>query len=193
MRQIRLYFSNVQPDEPGFSLMGGADFGCAIDERNSRLADDIAEALRKAGYTEAMLVLDGDDDAALAQSKARSISNIAKPYADALAALIQHCPAYIEPLRWQQAVEDGRRFVAQWGEQAAVLGWTEGDLFGPHEPPAEPPPSYRRLSRRDCIGLVWLLQGAPVVALTAASATIKSPSGGLRVVRKAGPCSSTGG
>jgi hypothetical protein len=138
-----------------------------------------------------MLVLDGDDDAALAQSEACSISNIAKPYADALAALIRHCPAYIEPLRWKQAAEDGRRFVAQWGEQAAMLGWTEGDLFGPHEPPAEPHPSYSRLSRRDCIGLVWLLQGAPVVALTAASAMIKSPSGGLRVVRKAGPRSGT--
>jgi hypothetical protein len=29
------------------------------------------------------------------------------------------------------------------------------------------------------VGLVWLLQGWPVVALTAASATIKNPRGAL--------------
>jgi hypothetical protein len=96
------------------------------------------------------------------------------PYARAIATLRERCPGYVEEERWRQAVEDGRRFLAHWGEQAAALGWTEGDLFGLHEPPAEPHPSYQRLSRRDCIGLVWLLQGAPVVALTADAAAIET-------------------
>jgi hypothetical protein len=68
-----------------------------------------------------------------------------------------------EAERWQQCLADAERFLAQWGEQAAALGWTERDLFGLHEPPAKRHPSYQRLSRRDCIGLVWLLQGAPVM------------------------------
>jgi len=29
--------------------------------------------------------------------------------------VLEHrCPAHVEPDRWQQAVEDGRRFLAQW-------------------------------------------------------------------------------
>jgi hypothetical protein len=34
-------------------------------------------------------------------------------------------------------------------------------------------PSYRRLSRHDQTGLIWLLQGRPVVALTEAAAAIQ--------------------
>jgi hypothetical protein len=104
------------------------------------------------------------------------------PFAAALTALERHCPAYIEADHWQQAVEDGRRFLTQWGEQAAALGWTERDLFGLHEPPAEPHPSYQRLSRRDCIGLVWLLRGAPLVALTADAAAVETADRTSRLI-----------
>src|SRR5262249_44217882 len=38
-------------------------------------------------------------------------------------------------------------------------------------------PSYRRLSRYDETGLIWLLQGRPVVMLTAATAAIENPTG----------------
>ena len=89
-------------------------------------------------------------------------------YARAIATLRERCPDYVEEERRRQCIPDAEGFIAGWGEQAAALGWTERDLFGLHESPAKPHPSYRRLSRRDCIGLVWLLQGAPVVALTAA-------------------------
>jgi hypothetical protein len=95
-------------------------------------------------------------------------------YARAFAMLRERCPDYVEEQRWRQCIADAEGFLTQWGEQAAALGWTEGDLFGLHEPPAEPPPSYQRLSRRDRIGLVWLLQGAPVVALTADAAAVET-------------------
>ena len=72
-----------------------------------------------------------------------------KSFAEALAALEAECPAYIDGKRWQQCVEDGRRFLTVWGEQAQALGWTAEELFGLHEPPAMPHPSYRRLSRYD--------------------------------------------
>jgi hypothetical protein len=50
-------------------------------------------------------------------------------------------------------------------------------LFGLHTPPERPHPSYRRLSRYDETGLVWLLQGRPVVALTEATAAIQGSTG----------------
>jgi hypothetical protein len=88
-------------------------------------------------------------------------------------------PALVPIERWQRCVEDGRAFLHQWGEQAQAMGWTSADLFGLHTPPANPHPSYSRLSRYGCTGLVWLLQGRPVVALTADTAAIENPTGSI--------------
>ena len=98
--------------------------------------------------------------------------------------LQSRCPTHIPVARWQTAIEDGRRFLARWGEQAEALGWTAKDLFGLHEPTEKSHPSYRRLSRYDKTGLIWLLAGRPVVALTATTAAIKSPSGAMTVYRR---------
>jgi hypothetical protein len=94
------------------------------------------------------------------------------------------CPDYVPLDRWQQCVEDGRRFLAKWGGQAEALGWSSADLFGLHTPPEQPHPSYRRLSRYDCTGLCWLLDGRPVVALTEATAAIENPTGSITVYRR---------
>src|SRR5262245_241144 len=92
-------------------------------------------------------------------------------------ALETHCPDRVPVDRWQRCVEDGRRFLARWGDQAEALGWTARDLFGLHQPPAPQHPSYSRLSRYDETGLIWLLQGREVVALTEATAAIQNPAG----------------
>ena len=101
-----------------------------------------------------------------------------------LSALEARCPNLVPVGRWQVAVEDGRRFLARWGEQAEALGWTARDLFGLHQPPAPPHPSYSRLSRYDETGLIWLLQGREVVALTEATAAIQNPTGAITVYRR---------
>jgi len=94
-------------------------------------------------------------------------------------------PAYVPEDRWQQCIADSRTFLAMFGEQAQSLGWTSADLFGLHTPPEKPRPSYRRLSRYDCTGLCWLLEGRSVVALTADTATIRNPAtGSVTVYRK---------
>jgi len=98
--------------------------------------------------------------------------------------LEQRCPDHVPVERWQQAVEDGRRFLARWGSQAEALGWTSADLFGLHTPPEQPHWSYSRLSRYDAIGLCWLLQGRPVVALTETTAAIMNPTSNVTVYRK---------
>ena len=105
-------------------------------------------------------------------------------YAHVFAVLCECCPNHVDPARWQCVVEDGRRFLAQWGEQADAMGWTARDMFGLHDVPANPHPTYQRLSRYDCTGLIWLLQGCPVVALTEATAAIRMPSGNVTTYRK---------
>ena len=94
-----------------------------------------------------------------------------------LGELERRCPAWVDTADWQRTIEDGRRFVTRWGEQAEVLGWTPTDLFGLHMPPTKPASNYRRLSRYDETGLIWLLHRRPVIALTKTAATILAPTG----------------
>jgi hypothetical protein len=93
-------------------------------------------------------------------------------------------PALVPVERWRQCIEDGRRFLAKWATQAEALGWTPADLFGLHDPPEQPHHSYSRLSRYDCAELCWLLQGRPVVALTADTAAIENPTGAITTYRR---------
>jgi hypothetical protein len=101
-------------------------------------------------------------------------------------ALLQTRPAALVPIeRWRQCVEDGKRFLAKWGEQAQALNWGSADLFGLHTPPEQPHPSYwNRLGRYDQTGLIWLLQGRPVVVLTADTAAIENANGTITTYRK---------
>jgi hypothetical protein len=101
-----------------------------------------------------------------------------------LSALEARCPDLVPDAHWQQAIEDGRAFLAKWGRQAEALCWTARDLFGLHQPPAKPHPSYSRLSRYDETGLIWLLQGREVVALTETTASIRSAAGNITICRK---------
>jgi hypothetical protein len=98
-----------------------------------------------------------------------------------LTTLESRCPELVVPERWQQTVVDAQRFLARWDEQAHALGWTAKDL---QTPPEKPHPSYSRLSRYDEIGLIWLLRGREVVALTEATAAIQNPTGAITIYRR---------
>ena len=54
------------------------------------------------------------------------------------------------------------------------LGCTAHDLFGLHPVPQKPTPNYQRLSRYDETGLIWLLEGREVIALTGDTAAIRA-------------------
>ena len=105
-------------------------------------------------------------------------------YGRVVAAFEAGCPDLVPAERWRQAVEDGHAFLARWADQAEALGWSPRDLFALHKPPAKPHPSYSRLSRYDETGLVWLLKGREVVALTEATASIKGTTGNITIYRK---------
>jgi hypothetical protein len=100
------------------------------------------------------------------------------------AALEARCPDHVPVERWQHAIDDGRVFLARWGDQAEALGWSAKDLFGLQTPPEKPHPSYRRLSRYDETGLIWLLCGREAVALTEATAAIQNPTGAITIYRR---------
>jgi hypothetical protein len=101
-----------------------------------------------------------------------------------LSTLEARCPDRVPTDRWQQAIEDGKTFLAQWGDQAQALGWTAKDLFGLLPIPEHAKPSFNRLSRYDETGLIWLLDGRRVVALSEDRAAIQSPSGNVMIYRK---------
>jgi hypothetical protein len=106
-----------------------------------------------------------------------SFNSLPRPTLDddrgrSLAVLDARCPKQVhDSKRWRQAVDDGREFLAEWGDQAKALGWSADDLFALH--PTAP------LARYDAMGLVWLLRGRRVVALTEKTATIRTLTGTL--------------
>jgi hypothetical protein len=100
------------------------------------------------------------------------------------AVLEARCPDGVPTDRWQQCVDDGRTFLTRWGHQAFDLGWTAKDLFGLFPVPENPHPSFSRLSRYDQTGLVWLLDGRPVIALTDSTAAIRSPTQAITIYRR---------
>ena len=71
--------------------------------------------------------------------------------------------------RWRDTLRDGALFLSDWATPAHELGWTALDLFGAHRIAPE--------ARWDCAGLVLLIGGGRVVAMTASSATIQRRSG----------------
>ncbi len=77
---------------------------------------------------------------------------------------------------WKTLQGDALRFIQDWAGQARRLGWAAADLFGAH--PIKP------TVRFDCMGLVPLLRGRAVLALTDDSAAIKTASGGSLTFRQ---------
>jgi hypothetical protein len=113
-----------------------------------------------------------------------SRGTVGQPYAPTLDALRSRRPDYVPHPRWERAVADSARFISLWGEQALALEWSPRDLWGLHKPPDNPPPSYSRLSRYDQTGLLWLLEGRNVTALSSETAVIKSATGAVTRYRK---------
>jgi len=118
------------------------------------------------------------------RDRSSPFSDFGGAFGRTLAVLESRRPDLVPPARWPRAIEDGRAFMAKWGKQAEALGWTARDLLGLHQPRAKPRPTYTRLSRYDATGLVWLLDGRRVVALSEDKAAIQSPSGNVTIYRK---------
>jgi hypothetical protein len=101
-----------------------------------------------------------------------------RPWAEALARLDPANPPADVPLaRWQQIIDDCGRFLdLGWANRAEALGWGPLHLFGCDR--------ERPLARYDRMGLLWILQGRKLVALTAHTATIDTLTGSLQTYRR---------
>ena len=77
---------------------------------------------------------------------------------------------------WQQLTVDAERFLEDWAAQAHRLGWPAWELFGCH----------RRApwGRIQAMGLVLLLQGDGIAALTATEAVLRTATGAYQTYRR---------
>jgi len=109
-------------------------------------------------------------------SRFSRLSRYYKRHTEAFEELERRRPERVDDADWHQAATDGRQFLSQWGEEAERLGWTADDLFGLPPIPKQPAWDWHRLARIDQVGLVWLLRGRKVVALSVDQAVIATPS-----------------
>jgi hypothetical protein len=87
-------------------------------------------------------------------------------------------PGDVPVERWRTLIVDiGRFFDGGWGEKAAALGWEPIDLFG-----CDRDRPYAR--RIDQAGLLWLLNGNRLVALSENTATIETRTGARQTWRR---------
>jgi TubC N-terminal docking domain len=106
---------------------------------------------------------------ALANRTAPPVEAIAD-WAAGVARLGTMPPPRTYPVRaWQQLVVDAQRFLNAWALQAAALGWRDWEIFGCH----------RRApwGRIQGMGLVLLLRGDEIAALTETEAVIRTRTG----------------
>ena len=86
-------------------------------------------------------------------------------------------PGDVPPRRWAQFIADATAFRSSgFADQARALGWTDADLFGCDD--------ERPFARIDCLGLIWLLNGDRLLALTADAAVIETKGGSRLTFRK---------
>jgi hypothetical protein len=86
------------------------------------------------------------------------------------------CPARFPATKWPQVITDAAAFLERWAAQAAALGWPAWEVFGCHRHAP-----WRRIQG---MGLVLLLQGDEIAALTATEAVIRTPTGAHQTYRR---------
>jgi len=85
-------------------------------------------------------------------------------------------PGDVPPRRWLRFVDDVGLFLDRWAAHAAALGWGPYDLFGCDRD--------RPFARIDQAGLLWLLNGDRLFALTENTATIETRAGARQTYRR---------
>jgi hypothetical protein len=103
---------------------------------------------------------------------------IPREWAEGVARLNPDRPPSDVPLkRWQRFVDDAGRFLdSDFCAAAVALGWRPHDLFGCDR--------NRPFARLDQCGLLWLLNGDKLVALSENTATIETRSGARHAYRR---------
>jgi hypothetical protein len=116
-------------------------------------------------FDERAAVIEYDGGAPRAWAEALALLDPARP------------PCDIPPKRWLRFIDDCGRFLDDgWATRAKALDWGPLDLFGCD--------AIKPCARIDRLGLVWLLDGRKLLALSANAAAIATASGGSLTVRR---------
>lgn len=83
--------------------------------------------------------------------------------------MIMPIPRGHPPAAWQRMLDDAEQFMDRWATQAAALGWHDWEVWGVHRRAP-----WRRV---DAMGLVPLLRGTRLTALTASEAVLVTATG----------------
>ncbi len=158
----------VDPIEPpqAQSLGGlGALGGVASETENPPAPAEAALAAWGEAEDERAAIVEHDD-------------NIPREWAEGFARLDTDRPPGDVPLkRWQRFVDDAGLFLdGPFCAVSAALGWGPLDLFG-----ADRDSPFARV---DQAGLLWLLDGNKLFAMTGNTATIETPTGARQTYRR---------
>ena len=115
--------------------------------------------------------------AAVLEDRSALPIEVVADWAHGVARLTTMAPPRAYPAHaWQQLIVDAERFLDDWAVQAAPLGWPTWELFGCHRRAA--------WGRIQGMGLVLLLRGDEIAALTATEAAIRTRTGARQTYRR---------
>ena len=127
----------------------------------------------RAHKAEILAILSGEawtDEHEERAAQAEFDGGIPRVWAEGLARLDpSRAPADVPPQQWLLFIDDCGRFAHEWAWRASRLGWTPLALFGCDR--------TRPFARLDRAGLLWLVEGRRIVALTTETAAIETPGG----------------
>jgi hypothetical protein len=122
----------------------------------------------------------GPSPADALETRSASLMEVVAAWAAGVARLAAMTPHPNYPQHaWQQLIVDAERFIDGWAAQAAALGWQDWEIFGCH--------GRAPWSRVQGMGLVLLLHGRGLAALTATEAVIRTRTGARQTHRRK-PC-----
>jgi hypothetical protein len=85
-------------------------------------------------------------------------------------------PRHYPEHAWKQLIVDAERFLDGWAPQAAGFGWRDWELFGCHR--------GAPWGRIQGMGLLLLLRGKELAALTESEAVIRTQTGARQTYRR---------
>lgn len=158
--------------DAGLSLeVDGNDIVLEAPSPPPRAVLDLLVRYKATIIRDGLLIRDGE---MLLQERAAIIEydgGAPREWAEALARLDVSTPlSDVPPKRWLRFIDDCGNFIDNgWARRAAKIGWTAFDLFGCDR--------SKPFARIDRCGLLWLLDGRQLRALTAETAVIENASG----------------
>ncbi len=133
------------PDAIVRAVRAAANLAPRCDNRD--LATNLADCRKVAIVAAPITPINADDEAAIEERAGMASGSVPPAFLDTWSRLNCQKPEGVSEAEWRLALDDGGLFLDAWGNEAADIGWTPGELF---DLPA---------------GLVWRLAGQRVLGV----------------------------